>query len=78
MLGAIWEMKSPESINKKTLKKRIHKASLQSTHIIFDLRRIVKDSDKVERDIVEKFKNKSTLRRLIIIRKTGETLDIQK
>lgn len=78
MLGTIWEMKGPESINKKTLKKRIHKASLQSTHIIFDLRRIVKDSDRVERDIVEKFKDKSTLRRLIIIRKTGEALDIQK
>ena len=78
MLGTIWEMKSPESINRKTLKKRIHKASLQSTHIIFDLRRLPSDTDSIEEIIIEKFKEKSTLRRLVIIRPTGEALDFQK
>ena len=71
-------MKSPESINRKTLKKRIHKASLQSTHIICDLRRLPSDTDSIEEIIIEKFKEKSTLRRLVIIRPTGEALDFQK
>lgn len=40
IFGTIWEMKAPKSINKATLKKRMHKASKQADKVIFDLRNI--------------------------------------
>ena len=78
MNGGIWETKSPKSSNPKTIKKRVHEASEQSMRIIVDLRRIRKDYDRVERDIVLRFRNKSTFRRMILITKDGLVFDYKK
>lgn len=76
--GAIWEVKAPISSNKKTIKKRIHEASEQATHIIIDLRRLKKNSDEVEKSIIIRFNNNSNLRRMILIKKSGAVFEYKK
>ena len=79
MMGTIWEMKAPKSTNKKTLKKRVHKASLQSGYVVFDLRRIDGEMrSEVEREILKRFMDKSTLRRMLIVRSNDEVVDFRK
>ena len=78
MNGSIWEMKSPKSSNLKTIKKRVHEASEQSMRIIVDLGRVKKDYEKVEREIVKRFCNKGTFRRMILITKDGRVFDYKK
>ena len=69
--GAIWEVKSPFSSNKKTIKKRMHEASEQAGRIVVDLRRIRKDYERVEKDIIDRFSAKVTFRKMILIEKGG-------
>ena len=76
--GVIWEVKSPLSSNKKTIKKRMHEASEQSERVVVDLRRIKKDYRSVEKDIIDRFCNKGTFRRMIIINKTGSVFYYEK
>ncbi|MBR6505459.1 hypothetical protein IKT18_01275 [Candidatus Saccharibacteria bacterium] len=78
MAGTIWEIKSPESPNKKTLKKRIHEASEQSSHIILDLRRVKGDSSRIETAVLERFKKNASLKRMILITKKGKVIDFLK
>ena len=78
MFGAIWEIKTLQTYNSKTIKKRFHKASKQASKIIFDLRNVDRYDKQVEKQIIELFKGNSNVNRLILIRKSGETLDIFK
>lgn len=78
MLGVVWEMKSPESSNKKTLKKRFHKASLQASNVVFDLRRVKKDYSIVRTEVLRMFDKNVATRRLIMIEKDGKVLDFRK
>lgn len=78
MLGTIWEMKAPTSFNENTLKIRMKKASKQASHVIFDLRNIKKEYTKVEKCIIDLFAGNSRMRRMILIKKNGEAVDIFK
>lgn len=78
IFGTIWEMKAPESINKATLKKRMHKASQQADKVIFDLRNIKANYESAEKIVLELFLGNHTLRRMILIKNTGIALDITK
>lgn len=78
ILGTIWEMKAPESINRSTLKKRMHKASQQADKVIFDLRNIKTNYDSAEQIVLDLFYGNRILRRMILIKKTGIALDIKK
>jgi len=78
MLGTIWEIKTPTSTNKNTIKNRFREASKQSTKIIFDLRHIKKDSDKAKSQILAMFKEDGRVRRMIIIETNDTLLDVIK
>ena len=78
MMGAIWEMKSPTTFNKATIKADFRKAKSQSDRIIFDLRRVKKNADDVEKQVLQIFKGRGRVRRLIIIEKDGKVLDYTK
>ena len=78
MMGAIWEIKSPISYNKATIKSDFRKASGQSDRIIFDLRRVRKYADDVEKQIITIFKGRGRVRRLMIIKSDGRVLDFYK
>lgn len=76
--GAIWEMKTPTTSNLKTIKKRIHEASEQAERLIVDLRKVKKNYEKVEKDVIRRFSGKATFRRMILIKKSGIVLDYRK
>lgn len=78
IMGAVWEIKRPESSNKTTIKNRFRKASKQATRIIFDLRDIKDGADKVEKQIIIMLKNGGRVRHMMIIKKNGRLLDIIK
>ena len=78
MLGTIWEMKAPTSFNENTLKLRMKKAAKQAGYVVFDLRNVKKNPDKVEKYIIELFTGNSRMRRMILIRKDGQAIDLLK
>ncbi len=78
IMGTIWEIKGPESSNETTIKNRFHKASKQSDRVIFDLRRVKKDVNKVEKQVFQLYKGNAKIRRMMIIEKDGTLLDITK
>ncbi|MBQ3263664.1 hypothetical protein IJH06_00915 [Candidatus Saccharibacteria bacterium] len=78
MLGTIWEIKTLISNNETTIKNRFSKASKQAHKVIFDLRKVKNDSDKVEKFIVKLFKQPGNIDHIMIIRKNGQLLDFIK
>ncbi len=79
MLGTTWEMKSPETVNENTLRKRMHKASKQADHVIFDLRRVPKmRKDRVKMFLLKLFENNRGIRRAIFIETDDVVVDMTK
>lgn len=76
--GTIWEVKTPTSHNENTIKNRFREAADQATHIVFDLRYVKRDHEKVEKQLIGLFKDKGRVRRMIIIEKSGKTVDFIK
>ena len=76
--GTIWEVKTPVSSNRNTIKKRFREASKQSIRVVFDLRYIKNGADRAKKQIIEMFKDGGRVRSLMIIRKDGELLDFRK
>lgn len=76
--GTIWEVKTPTSHNENTIKNRFREAADQATHIVFDLRYVKRDHEKVEKQLIGLFKDKGRVRRMIIIEKGGKTVDFIK
>lgn len=74
----MWEMKTPTTSNLKTIKKRVHEASEQAERLIVDLRKVKKNYEKVEKDVIRRFSGKATFRRMILIKKSGIVLDYRK
>ena len=72
IFGTIWEIKTPISSNKNTIKNRFREASSQADKVIFDLRFIKKNSIEAEKQIRQLFKGDGHVRRMIIIEKTGD------
>lgn len=78
MLGVPWEMKSPVSTGKHTIKNFVQSASHQSENIIIDLRRYKADEEIAVKDIERYFNLSKRLRRAKIILKSEEMLDFSK
>ena len=78
IMGSIWEVKTPTSSSRSTIKARFRKASKQSTKVIFDLRFVNGDAEKVKQQIIEMFKGGGQVRRMMIIEKCGKMLDLYK
>ena len=78
IMGGIWEVKTPTSSNRNTIKNRFREASKQSTKVIFDLRFVENDAKRVQRRIIEMFENGGQVRRLMIIENGGKLLDLYK
>lgn len=78
IMGTIWEIKTPTSSNENTIKMRFRDASKQAEKIIFDLRGVKKNPDKVERQIMDLFMGDGRVRHMMLIKKDGRLLDIVK
>lgn len=73
--GSIWKTKSPTTSDLKTIKKRMHEASEQATRIIVDLRRVKKNYNKIEKDVIKRFCNKDSFKVMILITESGEVFE---
>lgn len=78
IMGSIWEVKTPTSSSRSTIKARFRKASKQATKVIFDLRFVKGDAEKVQKQIIEMFDQGGQVRHLMIIEKSGKLLDFCK
>lgn len=77
MRGRIWEIKGPLSTNLNTLEVTFKKAVRQSQYVIFDLRRLKKDCNIMQR-LQCRFKESKRVKEMLIISKTGELLELRK
>ena len=74
--GVIWEFKCPHGSGKRTIEKQFHRASRQSQNLVIDLR-YIKLSKKVAEDETEKqFKIRRGIKKLLVITKSEEIIDL--
>lgn len=78
MDGILWEIKSPTGNGKNTIKHTIQNASHQSVNIIVDLRRIKMKQEQAITELIEHFNLSKRLKRMLIIKKDKEILDLIK
>ena len=77
MLGRDWEIKSPIGKSNRTFEDNLRKAIKQSPHIIFDLRRLKPDAEKMCLMILSEQSNKPEIRTLLAITRDGRLLTIK-
>lgn len=73
-----WEMKSPKGEGGSLMKNTIQKALKQSQNIIIDLRRAKRHQTKCLREIERQFNNSKSIKKLLVITKTGKTVEFNK
>ena len=78
MEGLVWEAKAPIGDGKKNVENKVQEASHQSSNIIIDLRRSRMQDDKAAKAYEQEFWKHKGLRRMKIIRKDGNLIDIKK
>ena len=78
MDGQVWEIKVPVGKSKRTIENNYRTAQLQSENVIFDIRRIKIDENLAISQIRQQSRVRTAkrLRRIKIIIKSGEILDI--
>ena len=74
MDGVSWEIKCPKGKSKRTIENNFRKAKEQAENIFFDLRRINISEDKCVLELKLRFAQKRNVKRLLIIKKNGESL----
>jgi len=74
--GLIWEMKSPTGNAHMTVSNQFRRASKQSTHVVFDARRVHLDEDYVLSQVRIEIK-KRRFKAVLFITKAGTVLEIR-
>ena len=78
MNGLEWEIKAPKGEGKWLIKNTLKKAQHQSENIIIDLRRIKIPEDKCLPSINREFLHSKRIKRIKIVTKKGELLELNK
>lgn len=78
MDGVEWEIKCPEGNSTRTIENNIRKALKQSHYIIVDLRHIKMSEKHCLSQLVIQFQKRPQIRKLYIIKKTGELIKLPK
>ena len=76
MFGAQWEMKSPTGYSKSTIENQFRRASKQAKNIIIDTRRTTLKDKEIEKSIIRETKKHSTIKRVIIVNKLENVVEI--
>ena len=75
--GIEYEIKSPESFNSNTLEHKLKNATKQSPNLIIDTSRIKKVRDlKVRNFLVSQMQKQKQIKKIIMITKHGQIVDI--
>lgn len=78
MDGVLWEMKSPQGREPRTLEHAFKNAAKQSENIVIDLRRMTLDTDKALRILQKHFLLSRHVKRLCIVTKVEKVVDFRK
>ena len=78
MLGVDWEMKSPIGDSKSTIGNQFHAASKQSKHIVIDTRRTSLEYERIEKSVFLEMKKRADIKKVVLINKSGEVVEISK
>jgi len=76
MFGVEWEMKSPIGASKSTIGNQFRFATKQSKNIIIDARRTKLNPIIVKQQILLEKKKRAVIKRVILIEKTGNVVEI--
>jgi len=77
MNGLIWELKSPTGKGRTTVSNQFKRASKQSSHVIFDARRVQLDEDEVLRQVHRELQTRKSVKVVLFITKAGKVMEIQ-
>ena len=78
MDGVLWEMKSPQGRESRTLERAFKNAAKQSKNIVIDLRRMTLDTRSALRLLGKRFNLSRHVKRLRIITKEEKVVDFRK
>lgn len=79
MDGVAWELKSPESSDVRSLQRTLRRAAKQSPNVIIDSSRATKLSDiRIERELRRLMPLVKSVRRLLLVTKDGEVVDLSR
>lgn len=78
MDGVAWEMKSPQGKGKSSLEHTFKKAKKQSENIIIDLQRSKMNEQDAIEEIIKRFQQTKSCKKLKIITKNRELLEFKK
>ena len=78
MDGIEWEIKCPTGKSKRTIENNMRKAITQSCFIIFDLRYMKLPEKQSISQLERQFHTRDKLRKLLIIKKNGELIELEK
>lgn len=76
MDGVDWEIKCPTGSSKRTIERNFRNAVSQSRYIIFDLRKIKVPESLCLSQLDREFHARTYLKRLLVIKKGGELIEI--
>jgi hypothetical protein len=77
MKGVLWEFKSPKGKNINTVSNNLRRAVKQSKNVVIDSRRIGLSNDKVRSELLQNVPLIKSLKRLAMIDKEGNVVDIK-
>jgi hypothetical protein len=72
-----WEMKSPTGNKSYTIEEQLRRASKQSSYIIIDTRRTSLLDTKIEKQIYNYITKPHKIKKILVITKKSEVLDIE-
>lgn len=72
-----WEMKSPTGNKSYTIEEQLRRASKQSSYIIIDTRRTSLLDTKIEKQIYNYITKPHKIKKVLVITKKSEVLDIE-
>lgn len=78
MNGLEWEIKAPKGEGKSLIKNTVQKALRQSANIVIDLRRVKRRQEKCIIELKREFALSRSVKRMVIIKKSGEMIDLNK
>ena len=77
MNGIIWEIKSPTGKGNSTVPNQFKRAAKQSSHIVFDARRVQLHEDDVLRQVRRQLTVQKAVKVVLFITKAGTVMEIR-
>jgi len=78
MLGVEWEIKCPIGASKSTIGNQLRWASKQAKNIVLDTRHTAIQYERIEKKVQLEVNRKSTIKKAVLINKSGKVVEIQK